>query len=522
MLVGGYPLHVTSNLDVCLHQFRHSHGHGKFALPKIYIDCILMALQYTYYTLNSLTIQVPRALKRVLTTLQIVQIVFGCSYAVAHLFVAYDIPVAIPYLYTHNLSSALPSTVSSVTSAVSSAFASATATAGFSSWLKKAALRAAGEEGLAENVRNSQGEIFGIDAIHAADVEEAQKEIRYRMGTQQVHCLDTSGQVFAILLNAAYLVPLAALFVRFFYKTYIKRSHSGPPNPSIQENIKASSKDAAKNLEREIQEAMRHEQGGTTRPPAEVKEKLENAKQNVKDKASDLKDEVQDSSKKLGAKVQEGATNLSDKAKDATGDLPAKIQQTAQDGANKAKDATSDIPGKAQEMGSEAKKMAKDAKQGMADDLAALQEKMKKMGSEGTKSSNKENSKPNGESKSRDKSPTKAPTPRDKSPVKSSAPRDKSSEKASKSRNQSPVKAGPAPAPASRDKSPVKAPAPAPRDKSPEKPSKSEPAEETKKEPEEEKKSSPDLGASGYEIVPDEPKTEEERKAEAEMQPNQE
>lgn len=132
------------------------------------------------------------------------QFVFGTSYAVAHLFVAYSIPVSVPYVFIHNISSAIPK----VTSTVSSAIISATATAGVGSWLKKAALRAAGEEGLAENVRNRQGETFGIDAIHAADVEKAQEEIRYRLEYQTIRCLDTSGEVFAILINALYLAPL--------------------------------------------------------------------------------------------------------------------------------------------------------------------------------------------------------------------------------------------------------------------------------------------------------------------------
>lgn len=70
------------------------------------------------------------------------------------------------------------------------------------------ALRAAGEEGLAENVRNSQGETFGIDAVHAQEVQKAQEEIRYRNSTQTIKCLDTSGQVFAIWLNVFYLAPL--------------------------------------------------------------------------------------------------------------------------------------------------------------------------------------------------------------------------------------------------------------------------------------------------------------------------
>lgn len=122
----------------------------------------------------------------------------------AHLFIAYDIPVETPYLFVHNLSSALPTAASSI----SSAFVSATASADIGSWIKKAALRAAGEEGLAENVRNSQGQTFGIDAVHAAEVEKAQEEIRYKLGYQTVNCLDAPGQTFAILLNFLYLVPL--------------------------------------------------------------------------------------------------------------------------------------------------------------------------------------------------------------------------------------------------------------------------------------------------------------------------
>lgn len=121
----------------------------------------------------------------------------------AHLFIAYDIPVETPYLFVHNLSSAIPTAAS----AVSSTIASATASADIGAWLKKAALRAAGEEGLAENVRNSQGQAFGIDAVHAAEVERAQ-EIRYKMQYQRINCLDTPGETFAILLNFVYLAPL--------------------------------------------------------------------------------------------------------------------------------------------------------------------------------------------------------------------------------------------------------------------------------------------------------------------------
>ena len=146
----------------------------------------------------------PLAFKRTLTTLQITQLLVGSAYALGHLFIAYNVPVNTPYLFTHNLSSALPT----LTSSVSSAFASATASVGAANWLKKIALRAAGEEGLAENVRNSRGETFGLDAVKAAEVEKAREEIRYKMEYPRVNCIDTSGQAFAIYLNVLYLAPL--------------------------------------------------------------------------------------------------------------------------------------------------------------------------------------------------------------------------------------------------------------------------------------------------------------------------
>ena len=122
----------------------------------------------------------------------------------AHLFIAYDIPVQTPYSVISGVSSAIPTVTSSLVSELSSA----TVTAGAMSWLKKAALRAAGEEGLAENVRNSAGESFGIDAVHASEAERMLEEVKYKLEYQQIDCLDTSGEAFAILLNFLYLAPL--------------------------------------------------------------------------------------------------------------------------------------------------------------------------------------------------------------------------------------------------------------------------------------------------------------------------
>ena len=358
---------------------------------------------------------------------------------------AYDILLPFAYLYVHSLSTS----VSSVASTVSSAIASSTASAGFGSVLKKAALRAAGNEGLAENVRNNQGEPFGIDAVHAAEVEKAQEEIRYRMGYTKVHCLDTPGQAFAIVLNAIYLVPLTYLFIAFFIRSYTSRAHSEPPKLTVQENIKESSKDAEKDVRKELSEAMAEHGYTEDDVPLEVREIMFNARGNMRQEISNLGEKAQNNVKDANAKAQKGFGNLSNRAKDVVGDLPAQAQNGAEDWT------------------AITKKGAKDAKDAILDDLKALQEMMRKKGVEELKAKEVQDSKEN----------------------ENSEPKVNGSNK----------------------------------DKGPKEDSK--PTEEIKDGEDEEKKVDDDEqdmdgDAQSYEAVPDEPKSSEERKAEAEMQPN--
>ena len=487
MHVGWNSLHVSTNLAVRLYQFLPAHRRGEWSgFQLIGKSKISNNAQYAYYTLSALTIQVPQSLKKTLTFLQISQIVIGATYAFAHLFVAYDIPIEEAYLYVHNLSTALPSSLSAVSETLTSAFTSATAAASFGSWLKKAALRAAGEEGLAENVRNYQGETFGIDAIHAADVEKAQEEIRYRMSSQRVHCLDTSGQLLAIIMNLLYLAPLLYLFVTFFYNSHTARAHSEPPKPTKEENINQSSRDAVKSLEQEIREAVDERQGGDTEPPAEVKTKLENSKRIVKEQTQYLTEKAQSTAEDLGAKAQNGLHDISNNAKDVAGDLPAKVQNGAQDLANKAKDAAGDLPAKTQQK-------AQEVKDTVQEDLKALQlqERMKKMGSERPKSKGSQDSiRKDDEVPKRSESPKKTdPSKRSESPKKTDLPKKADLPK----RSESPTKK----APNGGSSLPVK------RSESPK------------------KKDVVNGDPRAYEVVPDEPKTAEERRAEAEMQPKQ-
>ena len=416
-------------------------------------------------------------MKQTLTTLQIVQIVFGGTYAFAHLFIAYDIPIEKPYLYVHNLSTALPSTVSTISSTVSSAFASATATAGLGSWLKKVALRAAGEEGLAENVRNYQGETFGIDAVHAAQMEKAQEEIRYKWETQTVHCLDTSGEAFAILLNLVYLAPLAGLFIRYFTRSYLNRAKSEPPKPSPQENIMESSKDAVKDVEREIREAMAGKQGGDTEPPPELKERLDKAKSDAKQSASDMSAKVQKNANIASAKTKQGAGDLGNKAQNAAKDLSSMAQDSGQD-----------------------------VKAAFSDDIAILREKMRKMGSEGTKMTKTIYSYTSSSTTKEESSDQSSEKPAAEPEEGEDEDKD---QKGEQNEDEDPEEGK------NEDRNSDK--------DSEDKAVKDEPEEDGQEEdgPEEGGAEAFNGNASAYEVVPDQPKTEEEAKAEAEMQPKE-
>ncbi len=310
-------------------------------------------------------------------------------------------------------------------------------------------------------MRNYQGETFGIDAVHAAEMEKAQEEIRYKWETQTVHCLDTSGEAFAILLNLVYLAPLAGLFIRYFTRSYLNRAKSEPPKPSQQENIMESSKDAVKDVEREIREAMAGKQGGDTEPPPELKEKLDKAKSDAKQGASDASAKAQKNAKIASAKTKQGAGDLGNKAQNVAKDLSAMAQDSAQD-----------------------------AKAAFNDDIAILREKMRKMGSEGTKMSKSlfsYTSETTTREESSDQSPEKPAAEPEEGEDEEKDPEDK------------PVKDEPEER-EDEEKDPEDKP--------------------VKDEPEEDGAEAFNGNASAYEVVPDEPKTEEEAKAEAEMQPN--
>ena len=185
--------------------------------------------------------------------MQIMQFLIGFTFALGHLFVEYTVPVSTPYTVTSTFTSAVSSPSAAISGAISSAVTSAAAAAAstpIASWLKKLAFRAAGEEGLAENVLNDQGKPFGPDANDI--VETVKREVRYRTQYETVACIDTEGQAFAIYLNLIYLAPLTWLFVRFFVRSYSRRTDPKARHQTKSGKLSKSAEDAAHSVNREL------------------------------------------------------------------------------------------------------------------------------------------------------------------------------------------------------------------------------------------------------------------------------
>ncbi|RVX68202.1 hypothetical protein B0A52_08711 [Exophiala mesophila] len=224
----------------------------------VFVNSFIHTIMYTFYLFNVIGIKVPKRIKQSLTTLQITQFVVGVFYAFSHLFVAYQIPVSVPYI--HRLGDAISSAAATVPAEASSSVSSAIAiaSAGTAAWVKKLALRAAGREGLAENVPNEHGRPFGFDPVHIAQDLVSREETRFRDELQWVHCLDTSGQVFAILLNVVYLMPLTWLFAQFFITAYLKRAERRRSSTTSDKVLVArqSLRDASRGVARRLSEVV--------------------------------------------------------------------------------------------------------------------------------------------------------------------------------------------------------------------------------------------------------------------------
>ncbi|KAK3368128.1 fatty acid elongase-like protein [Podospora didyma] len=172
-----------------------------------FVNSGIHAMMYTYYTITAFRIRVPMVVKRSLTTLQITQFLVGASYAMAHSFVWYSVPL----LFTGSQSEA----------------AAASASAGV-------------------NGSTAGASLDGVKATHGRDV---------------VPCVTSSSATFAVWLNVLYLAPLTYLFGAFFVESYMRRSNAsnkaGKTTAArrMSNNVVIAEKagwDAARGLNREV------------------------------------------------------------------------------------------------------------------------------------------------------------------------------------------------------------------------------------------------------------------------------
>jgi hypothetical protein len=280
--------------------------------------------------------------------MQITQFVFGASYAAIHLFVKYDIPIVTAYNIFHPISSA----VAKASSTASSVVAAET----YGAILRRILLRAAGDEGVAENVRDNQGNMIMEKAQEA--IQKYHEETRYRTDYATVNCLDTTGQSFAVWLNILYLFPLTVLFVRFFVRAYLFRSGSSK-SKSKRQAVSRATKDAAHGTNREIEHAGKVVEKKLSHLPEDLAaaekriekklghlpEDLKAAEKRLQDKLGHLPEDVKKDLQAIkegrlprNTRVEKDAQQIKEEAADNLDELKQRVKKETGDNNELAKD----------------------------------------------------------------------------------------------------------------------------------------------------------------------------------------
>ena len=167
----------------------------RYSAPAVFIfllfNSLVHTLMYTYYSMTALKLPFTGGLKRSMTTIQITQLVVGCAMAASYAFLTYN-PTAYP-------AGAVPSPGRHVLNPVAAALAS----------FESAGNSTAGSTVLQSNTKQA--------------VQLIKHMILESVGAgNRTSCVATSGQLFAVALNVAYLIPLIYLFVSFYIRSYKK------------------------------------------------------------------------------------------------------------------------------------------------------------------------------------------------------------------------------------------------------------------------------------------------------------
>jgi hypothetical protein len=162
----------------------------------------------------------------------------------------------------------------------------------------------------------------------------------YRTEYQSVPCIDTSGQAFAIYLNLIYLAPLTILFMRFFFKSYLRRTSPSAKHQTKHDAISKATRDASHGVENKLESLEKSAEDAVSSAVNKSKDAVRGRKSGANGIAKDErhgslspanKKFVDDFKRKVNQQLQEideGAESMGKKAKQVGNDLAGKAQET--------------------------------------------------------------------------------------------------------------------------------------------------------------------------------------------------
>jgi hypothetical protein len=273
--------------------------------------------------------------------MQIMQFIGGASLAAIYLFISYTVPVSVPYESVETISKAATTTAGPLAASLTSPVALSTATGAAVAFLKKLVYRAAGEEGLAENIPGAGSVAHPLHPYNEQQqhpLHETVKKVHYRTEYQAVPCVDTSGQAFAIYINLFYLLPLTILFARFFVKSYLRRTSPNTKHQTKKNAITKSGVDAYRGVKHEVERSLGRapEDGEATTAGADSRGRAE--RQDLADRIASLSPDnqkfVESVNRKVSQKLEEigeGSSASLERAKQLAKEIVSKATKSSSD-----------------------------------------------------------------------------------------------------------------------------------------------------------------------------------------------
>jgi hypothetical protein len=283
-------------------------------------------------------------------------------------------------------------------------------------FLRKLIYRAAGDEGLAENIavpgqpvpyyQQQQHVPAGERPEHPIEKifhhpHETVNRVVYRTEYQSVPCIDTSGQAFAIYLNLIYLAPLTILFMRFFFKSYLRRTSPNTKHQTKHTAIQKAAHDATHGVERELESLGKSAEDAMSTGFKKAKDTVRGRKINANGVAKDErhgslspanKKFVDDVKRKVSQKLQEieeGGEATAKKAQQIAKDVVGKagqkkekLEQQSNEAKEQAKASTDSVKEQAKDTKDNVKQRSKDAKDKVEDESKSYSDAVKEEASD--------------------------------------------------------------------------------------------------------------------------------------------